>query len=365
LTEARKKNIKIISELEFSAGFCKGEIISITGTNGKTTTTSLCAHVFNECGLKTYLAGNIRPAFSEVVLDVMENEYVALETSSFQLDHTYDFKPNIAAILNITPDHLDRYENNIQNYIDSKLRVFKNQDKKDFLILNLDDKLTPKEISNKKVNIFYFSLNHEVKNGAYISGKEIIYKYNGKREFSCLISDVSLRGEHNYANAMAVIIMAMIYKLNSEKIISALRSFPGVEHRLEFVREINGVQYINDSKATNVDSVWYALRSFEQPIFLILGGKDKGNDYNQIKDLVAAKVKKIFAIGSSSENVYNFFHKIVKVEMKMSMDDCVSAANKEARENEIVLLSPACASFDMFENYEHRGRVFKEAVNNL
>jgi UDP-N-acetylmuramoylalanine--D-glutamate ligase len=365
LTKASDKKIKIISELEFSASFCKGEIISITGTNGKTTTTSLCAHVFNNCGIITYLAGNIRPAFSEVVLDVKENECVALETSSFQLDHTYDFKPKIAAILNITPDHLDRYENDLQKYIDSKLKVFTNQDKKDYLILNLDDKLTPKEITNKKVNVFYFSLNQEVMNGTYLSGKELIFKQDGKRIFSCQVGDLSLRGEHNYANAMAVINMAMIYQLDGEKIISALRSFPGVEHRLEFVREINGVQYINDSKATNVDSVWYALRSFDQPIFLILGGKDKGNDYNQIKDLVANKVKKIFAIGSSSEKVYNFFYKIAKVEMKMSLEDCVSAANMEARENEIVLLSPACASFDMFENYEHRGRVFKEAVNNL
>jgi UDP-N-acetylmuramoylalanine--D-glutamate ligase len=365
LLKAREKKIKIISELEFSANFCKGEIISITGTNGKTTTTSLCAHVFNKCGIKTYLAGNIRPAFSEVVLDVKENECVALETSSFQLDYTYDFKPKIAAILNITPDHLDRYKNDIQLYIESKLKVFKNQDKRDYLILNHDDKLTPKEITNKKVNIYYYSLSQEVMNGAYLSDKEIIFKQDGKRVFSCLVSDLSLRGEHNYANAMAVIIIAMIYKLDEEKIISALKSFPGVEHRLEFVREINGVHYINDSKATNVDSVWYALRSFDQPIFLILGGKDKGNDYNQIKDLVAGKVKKIYAIGSSSEKVYNFFYKIVKVEMKMSLEDCVSAANREARENEIVLLSPACASFDMFENYEHRGRVFKEAVNNL
>ena len=365
LATAREKKIKIISELEFSAGFCKGKIISITGTNGKTTTTSLCSHVFNVCGVKTYLAGNIRPAFSEVVLDVRENEFVALETSSFQLDYTYEFKPKIAAILNITPDHLDRYDNKLQNYIDSKMKVFENQDRNDYLILNSDDELIPKEISNKKVNLYYFSLTSEVKNGAYLSNKEIIYKNNGKREFSCSISDLSLRGEHNHANAMAVIIMAMIFKLNDEKIISALKTFPGVEHRLEFVKDINGVKYINDSKATNVDSVWFALRSFDQPIFLILGGKDKGNDYNSIKELVAQKVKKIYAIGSSSEKVYNFFHNIAKVEMKISLEDCVSAANREARQDDVVLLSPACASFDMFDNYEHRGRVFKEAVNSL
>jgi UDP-N-acetylmuramoylalanine--D-glutamate ligase len=365
LETAREKNIKIMSELEFSALFCKGKIISITGTNGKTTTTSLCAYVFEACGIKTYMAGNIRPAFSDVVLDVKEDECVALETSSFQLDYIYEFKPKIAAILNITPDHLDRYNNNLQNYIDSKLKVYINQDKNDYLILNFDDELTPKEISNKKVNLFYFSLYKEVKNGAYLSDKELIYKNNGKREFSCSINDLSLKGEHNYANAMTVIIMAMIFKLNDEKLISALKTFPGVEHRLEFVKDINGVKFINDSKATNVDSVRYALRSFDQPIFLILGGKDKGNDYNRIKDLVAQKVKKIYAIGSSSEKVYNFFHNIVKVEMKISLEDCVNAANKEAKQDEIVLLSPACASFDMFDNYEHRGKVFKEAVNSL
>ncbi|MCX6151658.1 MAG: UDP-N-acetylmuramoyl-L-alanine--D-glutamate ligase [Ignavibacteriales bacterium] len=365
LIKAREKKIKIVSELEFSASICKGKIISITGTNGKTTTTSLCAHVFNACGLKTYLAGNIRPAFSELALDVKEDECVALETSSFQLDYTFDFKPKISAILNITPDHLDRYDNKLGNYLDSKLKVFKNQDNTDYLILNFDDKLTPKEISNTNVNKFYFSLNHAVENGAYLKGKKILFKRNGKEEFSCLTSDISLKGEHNYANAMAVMIMAKIFALDNKKIISALSSFPGVEHRLEFVKEINGVKYINDSKATNVDSVWFALRSFDQSIFLILGGKDKGNDYNQIKDLVENKVKKIYAIGSSSDKVFNFFHKIVKVEVKASLGDCVTSANQEARENDIVLLSPACASFDMFDNYEHRGKAFKEAVNNL
>jgi UDP-N-acetylmuramoylalanine--D-glutamate ligase len=215
------------------------------------------------------------------------------------------------------------------------------------------------------VNKYYFSLNQELDNGAYLKDKEIIFKKNGKKEFACPVNDISLKGEHNYANAMAVIIASKIFNLDNYKIISALGSFPGVEHRLEFVREINGVIYINDSKATNVDSVWYALRSFDQPIFLILGGKDKGNDYNHIKDLVISKVKKIFAIGSSSETVYNFFHNYIKVEMKISLEDCVFATNKEARDNDIVLLSPACASFDMFDNYEHRGRVFKEAVNSL
>lgn len=365
LTNARSKGIKIVSEVEFASWFCKGTIISITGTNGKTTTTSLTHHLLNECGVKTYAAGNIGLAFSEIVLDVKENEFVALETSSFQLDYLDTFKPKFSTILNITPDHLDRYENDIQNYINSKLNVFMNQDENDYLVLNADDALTPKEISNKKVQKYYYSLKDDVENGAHLENGELIFKNKGTVEFSCKTTDLSLKGEHNYANAMSVIIFAKLLKLDNEKIIAALGSFPGVEHRLEFVRELDGVKYINDSKATNVDSVWYALRSFDQPIFLILGGKDKGNDYNQIKDLVESKVKKIYAIGSSSSKVFNIFHKSVKVEVKETLEDCIKAASSEAREGDIVLLSPACASFDMFNSYEHRGKVFKEAVNKL
>ncbi|MCU7497106.1 MAG: UDP-N-acetylmuramoyl-L-alanine--D-glutamate ligase [Ignavibacteria bacterium] len=365
LVNARAKGIKIISEVEFASNFCKGKIISITGTNGKTTTTSLCAHVLNECGLKTYLAGNIGIAFSDVVLNVKEDECVALETSSFQLDHVDTFKPSVATILNITPDHLDRYGHELQNYINSKLNVFKNQDENDFLILNADDERTPGEISNPNVKRLYFSLHKTVSDGACLEDGKMVYRRNGNVEFSCGINEFSLVGEHNYANAMAVIIIAKIFNLDNDKIKSALGNFPGVEHRLEFVRELDGVKYINDSKATNVDSVWYALRSFEEPIFLILGGKDKGNDYNQIRDLVIKKVKKIYAIGSSADKVFNFFHSLVKVEIKKSLEECVNTASSEARENDVVLLSPACASFDMFNDYEHRGRVFKEAVNKL
>ena len=362
---ARDKKIKLISELELASSVCKGNIIAITGTNGKTTTTSLCGHVFNGCGGKTYTAGNIGLAFSEVALDVKENEFAAVEVSSFQLDLIDKFKPKVAVILNITPDHLNRYENNYQNYINSKMKIFENQDGKDYLIINRDNDVIMNSLTKHSSTDYYFSLNTESKNGCFLSGAEIIFLKNDKEEFRCSLSDINLRGEHNYANAMAVIIAAKIFGLDNEKIIEGLRTFKGVEHRLEFVREINGVKYINDSKATNVDSVWYALRSFDQSIYLILGGQDKGNDYNQIRDLVLGKVKKIYAIGSSAEKVFNFFHHDVKVEIKQSLEDVITAVNSEARENEIVLLSPACASFDMFNDYEHRGKVFKEAVNNL
>jgi UDP-N-acetylmuramoylalanine--D-glutamate ligase len=365
ILEAGKRGIEIISEIELAYKYCKGKIIAITGTNGKTTTTSLCEHVFRNAGTKTYAAGNIGLAFSEIVLDVKEDEAVALEVSSFQLDLIDKFKPSIGMILNITPDHLNRYQNKLENYINSKLRIYKNQDELDFLILNKDDKIILSSDIKPKSRIYYFSLNEELENGCYLKNNNIIYQENGKELFKCSINDINLKGEHNYANAMAVIIAAKIFGLDNKKIKLALGDFQGVEHRLEFVREINGVKFINDSKATNIDSVWYALRSFNNPIFLILGGQDKGNDYNQIKELVKEKVKKIYAIGSSSDKIFNFFHSLVKVEIQPSLESVVAAANKEARKNDIVLLSPACASFDMFQNYEHRGIVFKEAVNKL
>ena len=363
--DARTKGIKLISEIELAYHYCKGKIIAITGTNGKTTTTSLCGHVFNTCGYKTHVAGNIGLAFSEVVLDVNEGEFVSLEVSSFQLDLIENFKPAAALILNITPDHLNRYENSLQKYSESKQRIYKNQNEKDYLILNKDNPTVIKYLVDNKSKSFFFSLNEEQDNGCFHSGGNVIFRMDGKESFRCLRNDIKIRGEHNLANSMAVISAAKVFNLDNERIIKGLRTFESVEHRLELVRQIDGVKYINDSKATNVDSVWYALKSFDEPILLILGGQDKGNDYKQIKPLVLQKVKKIYAIGSSAEKVYNFFHDDVKVEIEKTMQDAVKSSSKEAKSGDVVLLSPACASFDMFNNYEHRGKVFKEAVNNL
>ena len=365
LQNARAKNLKLISEVEFAYHYCKGNIIAITGTNGKTTTTSLCGHVFNHCGYKTHVAGNIGLAFSEIVLDVKEGEFVSLEVSSFQLDLIEHFKPAAAMILNITPDHLNRYENSIEKYAKSKQNIYKNQDSKDFLILNKDSKEVNKNLTDHKSKTYYFSLNKEQRNGCYLTGDDVIFKIDDNETFRCSRNDINIPGEHNLANAMSVICAAKSFNLNSDCIIEGLRTFQSVEHRLELVRQIDGVKYINDSKATNVDSVWYALKSFDEPILLILGGQDKGNDYNQIKDLVLEKVKKIYAIGSSAEKVFNFFHHDVKVEIENSLEDAVKSASRETISGDVVLLSPACASFDMFNNYEHRGKVFKEAVNNL
>lgn len=365
LQNARAKGIKIISEIEIAYHYCKGKIIAITGTNGKTTTTSLCGHVFNSCGYNAHLAGNIGVAFSEIVLDVKEDEFVSLEVSSFQLDLIENFKPAVAMILNITPDHLNRYENSLDKYAASKQRIYKNQDENDFLILNKDSQAVMQYLAGHKSKSYLFSISEKLNNGCYYSDGEVIFINNGKENFRCSRNDIQIRGEHNLANAMSVICAAKVFNLDNDKIIKALQTFESVEHRLELVREINGVKYINDSKATNVDSVWYALKSFDEPILLILGGQDKGNDYSQIRELVIQKVKKIYAIGSSAEKVFNFFHNDVKVELEKSLEDAVKNSSREAKNGDVVLLSPACASFDMFNNYEHRGKVFKEAVNKL
>ena len=365
LQSARARGIKMISEVEFAYHYCKGKIIAITGTNGKTTTTSLCGHVFNTCGYNTHIAGNIGLAFSEIVLDVKESEFVSLEVSSFQLDLIEKFKPAAALILNITPDHLNRYENSIDKYAESKQRIYENQDENDFLILNKDSKPVMKYLSGSKSKSVYFSLNEEQNEGCFYSDGDVIFRLNGKEKFRCSRKDINIRGEHNLANAMSVICAAKVFNLDNEGIIKGLQTFESVEHRLELVREIDGVKYVNDSKATNVDSVWYALKSFDEPILLILGGQDKGNDYEQIKELVHQKVKKIYAIGSSTEKVFNFFHNDVKVEIEKSLEDAVNNSGREAKKGDVVLLSPACASFDMFNNYEHRGKVFKDSVNKL
>jgi len=365
LQSARAKGIKLISEIEFAFHYCKGKIIAITGTNGKTTTTSLCGHVFNTCGYKTHVAGNIGVAFSEIVIDVREGEFVSLEVSSFQLDLIENFKPTVAMILNITTDHLNRYENSLDKYAKSKQRIYENQDEKDFLILNKDSQAVMKYLSEHKSKSFFFSLNEEQNDGCFYSDGEVVFRLNGKESFHCSRNDINIRGEHNLANAMSVICSAKVFNLDNAGIVKGLKTFESVEHRLEMVREIKGVKYVNDSKATNVDSVWYALKSFDEPILLILGGQDKGNDYEQIKDLVIQKVKKIYAIGSSAEKVFNFFSSNVKVDLEKTMEDAVKSACREAKEGDVVLLSPACASFDMFNNYEHRGKVFKEAVIKL
>lgn len=365
LIKAKEKNIEIVSELEFASWFCSAGIIAITGTNGKTTTTALMNYTLNTGGIKCYSAGNIGNAFSEIALDVKDDEYVALETSSFQLDFIKKFKPNFSILLNITPDHLDRYNNNFDEYISSKIKITQNQNEDDFFIYNADDPVIKQKLNVTKVQKLAFSLKSELPAGAFLKEGKIFFSWFGKISEICFADDLFIKGPHNIANALPVLIVSKLLNIPIQKIREAFRTFKGVEHRIEFVRELNGVEYYNDSKATNIDSVTVALQSFDKPIYLILGGKDKGNDYNIIKNLIVKNVKKIYAIGSSSQKVYDFFRKIINTEIKESLEECVSSARNEAGTGSVVLLSPACASFDMFNNYEHRGKVFKDAVKNL
>lgn len=359
------KGIKVVSELEFASWFCRGNIIAITGTNGKTTTSTLCSHVLNSVNKKCYLAGNIGLPFSEIALNVNDDEYVVLEVSSFQLDFIETFRPKYSVLLNITPDHLDRYENRFDLYIKSKMKIVENQGQGDRFIYNGDDSNIPIGYVSKETKMFAFSLDKNLSNGVFLDEDWLVYSKDNNVVDICKINDLALKGEHNLLNSMAVINIAMNIGINPEEIKNALSSFKGVEHRLEFVKEINGIKIINDSKATNVDSVWYALRSFNEPIYLILGGKDKGNDYSKIKDEVKKRVKKIYAIGSSAEKVKEYFKNVTEVEIVETLKDTIKKGIAEAQEGSILLLSPACASFDMFKNYEDRGTQFKKIVNEL
>jgi len=365
LTEAKNRGIKVISELEFASWFYKGTIIGITGTNGKTTTTTLTAYLLEKCGKKVFTAGNIGYAFSEIADTASADSYVALEISSFQLDYIDTFKPKYSMILNITPDHLDRYQNSFSLYSKAKFDITRNQDDKDYFIYNADDENIKLDSISKLPNKLEFSTKHKVAEGAYFDGENLISVSAGKETVLIKAELMSLKGEHNIYNVLSVLAVLNKIGVDNNCISEALKTFPGVEHRLEFVRELNGVEFINDSKATNVDSVWYALRSFSKPLLLILGGKDKGNDYDRIREPVLKNVRKIYAIGSSKEKVYNYFNPLLPVEKVETLEDCVIKAKDDAKQGEIVLLSPACASFDMFSSYEHRGKVFKQAVEKL
>lgn len=365
LLKAKDKGIKIISEIEFASWFCNSKIIAITGTNGKTTTTSLCAHVLNTCGIKCHIAGNIGIPFSEVVLTAKHDEFIALEVSSFQLDFIDSFKPMFSVLLNITPDHLDRYKNRFDLYIKSKMRITNNQNQHDYFIYNGDDDNIPIGMVPADVNLFPFSLEKLLKCGAYLDEDEIIFSLNGEEKYIFSQNTILLKGDHNLQNALAVVNIAALLNLDMEPMCDAFSTFQSVEHRLEFVREFNGIKIYNDSKATNVDSVWYALRSFSERIYLILGGKDKGNDYSKIKEEVKNRVAKIYAIGSSAQKIYDYFSSITDVEIVDSLEGAVKRAINQADKDSVILLSPACASFDMFKNYEDRGTKFKKIVNGL
>ena len=365
IVKAIEKGKKVISEIEFAYLFNESTIIGITGTNGKTTTTSLMSHLLVESGYKVVTAGNIGIAFSDVVDSIGADGYSVLELSSFQLDFIDTFKPDYALLLNITPDHLNRYENKFENYIASKFKIALNQDSSDVFVFNATDEVILRNLPSLKSQQYGFSHNEKLINGAYHKDGKIYFSEFGNAEEVCSSAALSIKGEHNLMNALAVTVVAKKLNIENDKIENAFSTFQNVEHRLEFVREINGVKFINDSKATNVFSVYYALRSFKEPIRLILGGRDKGNDYSEIENEVLKRVTKIYAIGESAEKVKRYFSEKVTAEICDSFEDAIKRALKDSAKGDVVLLSPACASFDMFSDYEERGKEFKRIVNDL
>jgi len=370
VTRALSDKKDILSEIEIASWFCKGKIIAVTGTNGKTTTTTLVGKIFEDAGYPAFVCGNIGKAFSEVADDIGDDGFAVVEVSSFQLDNIKSFKPDAAILLNITPDHLDRYNNSFDKYIHSKLRIVENQNGNDSFIYNYDD---PVIKSNLKIKVnsqqIPFSVLDDPKGkfkiGAYKQNDEIIFFGNGVKEKIINTSELSIKGEHNEYNVLSAVLAAKIYGIPTDSIRKTLKSFQGVEHRLEFVRELNGIKFYNDSKATNVNSVFYAIRSFTDPVVLMLGGRDKGNDYKLIENEVRKSVKSIIAFGESRNKIYEFFKNTVPVKIADTLSDAVQKAFSAAKRNYVVLFSPACASFDEFESYEHRGREFKHFVNEL
>ena len=362
----REKGISVISEIEFASKFTNGVIVGVTGSNGKTTTTMLVNHILKKANLNVSMGGNIGDSFAQQVAE-KDSAFHVLELSSFQLDGIETFAPHIAIITNITPDHLDRYDYKFENYVNSKFRITKNQTKDDFLIYDFDDEVIKKWLKNNKVNatLLPFSIENELEQGVYLKEDKIIIKY--KTEDSIMkTSNLALKGKHNTKNAMAAAMTASLLKVRKDFIRESLEDFEGAEHRLEQVLKISGVQYINDSKATNVNATFYALDSMQSPTVWIVGGVDKGNDYLDLMPLVREKVKAIICLGVDNQKIVQTFYNVVDLIVETAgAEEAVKVAYKIAEKGDSVLLSPACASFDLFENYEDRGNKFKQAVREL
>ena len=362
----KKEGIKIVSEIEFAAAYTSATIIGITGSNGKTTVASMLYQILNDAGSNVALAGNIGKSFAELVATKDKSQFV-LELSSFQLDGTFNFAPHIAILTNLSPDHLDRYGNDYDKYIDSKFKIIMNQTSDDYFIYDEDDAMINKWISSNKIKpqLIPFSLKKELKKGAYLKNNEIIITTNNNT-FTMSITKLGQQGQHNIKNAMAASTASKLLHIRKETIRRSLENFQGVEHRLENVLKINNVRYINDSKGTNVNATFYALDSMEASTVWIVGGVDKGNDYSELFALVNEKVKAIICLGVDNEKIIKAFGNVVDIMVEThSMEDAVKVAYRLSKRGDNVLLSPACASFDLFEDYEDRGRQFKNAVRNL
>jgi UDP-N-acetylmuramoylalanine--D-glutamate ligase len=369
IQKLRAQGTPVISEIEFAARYTHATKICITGTNGKTTTTSLVYHMLQKAGLSVAMGGNIGISFARLVAQ-KEYDYYVLELSSFQLDNMYQFKAEIAVICNITPDHLDRYNYEINKYVDAKFRILQNQTANDIFIYCADDALTMQTLGTKKskATVIPFAFNHELPIGAFIKDGQIFSTINNEKtnQFTMYTNELSLKGRHNAYNSMAAGIIGQVLNIRKETIRESLMDFQNVEHRLEKVATIGGLEFINDSKATNVNSTWYALESMEKNTIWIAGGVDKGNDYSILKEMVKEKVRIIVCMGLDNRKIHEAFGADVDMIVNTSSSkEAVHVAHKLAKPGEVVLLSPACASFDLFKNYEDRGRQFKNAVREL
>jgi UDP-N-acetylmuramoylalanine--D-glutamate ligase len=363
----KKKNIRVISEIEFASRYTTAKKVCITGSNGKTTTTSLIHHMMRKAGLNAGLAGNVGKSFALQVA-TEDYDYYVLELSSFQLDGMFEFKADIAILLNITPDHLDRYDYNLQHYVESKFRITQNLTEDEFFVFCSDDEITIRELERivskaRQLPFAYHKISDEV---AWVDENDFMRIEFDDADLSMSVTELALKGKHNTYNSMAAGIAGSVLKIRKDIIREALMDFQGVEHRLEHVVKVHGMDFINDSKATNVNSTWYALESISTPLVWIAGGTDKGNDYESLKPLVKAKVKALICLGVDNRKLHASFEGIIpKIIDAGSMKEAVKKAYHEGINGDTVLLSPACASFDLFENYEDRGRQFKDAVRDL
>lgn len=364
--KAKSKKIQIIDEIEFACRYLKGKIIAITGTNGKTTTTLMTYHLLKQAGLNVALAGNVGESLARKVASADYDWYV-LEISSFQLDGTKTFHPHVAVLLNITPDHLDRYDGKMANYVNSKFRMIKNMNSGDYFVYFADDKIAGAEAKHRSTEAYRVevSLDPEAITSAHYDGKKMVFQF-GKKSFKIAQSETTLKGVHNLINTMAAVSAAYLAKVPDAKIKEGLKTFKNAPHRLETIATIKGVEFVNDSKATNVDSVMYALGSYNKPLIWIAGGIDKGNDYNLIKEEVKKKVKTLICLGKDNAKLTSFFTSVVpKVMETQDVGQLVRMALESAQSGDVVLLSPACASFDLFKNYGDRGDQFRHAVLQL
>jgi len=371
IVKAVSQNKIVISEIEVAYWFCDSPIIAVTGTNGKTTTTVLTGEIFKNAGIDTKVCGNVGLAFSEVVESLKKDSVVVLEVSSFQLESIENFKPAVSMFLTFTPDHID-WHGSMENYMKAKLNVNKNQSGNNVIVFNYDDPKIREQKNNFKSDSCAFStdVNLETENlnsGCYLNGREIIYFDKKKNEHTMIMNpeDIFIRGKHNLSNSLASISAAKVFGIKNDVIENTLINFKGVEHRIEPVRELSGVKFFNDSKATNFDSLYVALESFEKNIILIMGGKKGDNKFELVEDFIKNRVKKIFAIGQSSPAINDYFSKSVNVEISKTLDDAVVKAFEYSEKGDVVLFSPGYKSFDMFDNFEHRGNEFKKSVNNL